>query len=198
MLVINKPAGLSVHTTTHSATPTTSTLADWLLQHYPTIAKVGEPMTDGNGVPRPGLVHRLDKDTSGVMIIAKTQPAFLYLKSKFRAHDLIKHYRAVAYGKIKQDAGTINLPLGRSRRDARLRVAGRNAIGQLREASTVYQGFMLPDAPHCPDSPAKRSTPIPSSSSSPKPPRHKSSRPPCRPTSRPLLIIWRPHARLED
>ncbi len=141
VLVINKPAGLSVHAATHSTTPVAPTLVDWLVRHYPTITNVGEPITGKDSIasPRPGLVHRLDKDTSGVMIVAKTQPAFLYLKRKFQAHDLIKHYHALVYGKVKNDNSTINYPIGRSRHDARLRVAGRDAMGQLREASTAYQ-----------------------------------------------------------
>lgn len=138
VLVLNKPAGLAVHGDGRSKT---ATLIDWLMAHYPTIGAVGEPMRlkSGEIIPRPGIVHRLDRDTSGVMIVAKTQPAFKYLKKKFQTHDLIKHYRAIAHGRIKAETGTINLAIGRSRQDARERLAGHGAVGQLREASTAYQ-----------------------------------------------------------
>ena len=73
-LVINKPAGLVVHSDGKS---TKETLVDWILEKYPNIKDVGEPMlVEGNILPRPGIVHRLDEETSGCMIITKNQKAF--------------------------------------------------------------------------------------------------------------------------
>src|SRR3989338_6344637 len=89
VLVIDKPAGLSVHADGRSDG---ATLADWILAHYPDTADVGEPFTtlDGRVFPRPGIVHRLDKETSGVMILAKTPEDFTYLKEQFQEHKVKK------------------------------------------------------------------------------------------------------------
>ena len=83
ILVINKPAGLVVHSDGRTKE---KTLVDWILKKYPKTKKVGEPITlnDGTVLKRPGIVHRIDRDTSGVLVIAKTQPAFLFLKKQFQ------------------------------------------------------------------------------------------------------------------
>src|SRR3989344_6787862 len=96
VLVIDKPAGLNVHadgrTVEHA-------LGDWLLEKYPRMKDVGEPFTtlDGRVFPRPGIVHRLDRDTSGGMILAKTPEAFTYLKKQFQEHIVKKEYLALVY-----------------------------------------------------------------------------------------------------
>ncbi len=142
VLVINKPAGLAVHGDSFN---TEKTLVDWLLKKYPDIADVGEPMLGPKGekIEKPGIVHRLDKDTSGVMIVAKNQPTFLFLKDQFQNHTVRKTYRTILAGRIsfspEEMSRTINLPIGRSRKDARIRVASRNAESNLREAITVYK-----------------------------------------------------------
>ena len=89
ILAVNKPAGLSVHADLFSAKPT---LADWLLQKYPQMENVGEPMLSQSGkyLSKPGIVHRLDKDTSGILLVAKNQPAFLFLKKQFQNHSIKK------------------------------------------------------------------------------------------------------------
>lgn len=102
-LVINKPAGLSVHGRADY------TLADWLKVKYPSILKVGDDSE------RPGIVHRLDKDVSGLMVIAKTQPAFKNLKKQFQSRTVKKQYTALVYGKISKDSAIINFPIKRSR-----------------------------------------------------------------------------------
>lgn len=133
ILVLNKPAGLTVHPDNYSAGPF---LTDWLVQKYPEIKGVGDDEA------RPGIVHRLDKDTSGVMVVAKTAAAFTNLKEQFKNHEAKKVYLALTAGEFKAGVGStgeINLPIGRSLKDPRVRVASPKAHGQLREATTLYQ-----------------------------------------------------------
>src|SRR3989344_8590678 len=105
LLVLNKPAGLLIHTTSHQ--PKEKSLADWLLENYPEVRTVGDdPAT------RPGIIHRLDKDTSGVIIIARNQETFDYLKSLFQNHQIQKTYLALVYGKMADKTGVINKPIG--------------------------------------------------------------------------------------
>ena len=105
-LIVEKPAGLTVHAT---AERNHGTLANLLLHYYPKIRAVGE-------AHRPGIVHRLDRDVSGVMVAAKTQKAYDYLKKQFTEHKVKKEYCAVVLGIINQDGGTVNEPLGRNRK----------------------------------------------------------------------------------
>jgi 23S rRNA pseudouridine1911/1915/1917 synthase len=105
-LVVDKPAGLTVHAT---SVRKTGTLANLLLNYFPAIREVGEPH-------RPGIVHRLDRDVSGLMLAAKTQKAYDYFKKQFAGHKIKKEYCAVVLGTMKQDAGTIDAPLGRNRK----------------------------------------------------------------------------------
>ena len=88
---------------------------------------------------RPGIVHRLDKDTSGVIVVAKNQKTFLYLKEQFKGREVKKIYRAIVYGKVKSDRGTIDRPLGRSPKDFRQWSAHFTARGEKREAVTEYK-----------------------------------------------------------
>lgn len=105
-LVINKPAGLAVHGGGNIKEPT---LSDWLIAHYPSIIKVGDDTT------RPGIVHRLDKDVSGLMVVAKTRAAFAHLKEQFKGREINKEYIALVYGRLTPDEGEINFPIKRSR-----------------------------------------------------------------------------------
>ncbi len=106
VLVINKPAGLIVHSDGRTVEPS---VCDWLVEKFPSIKDVGEPWLSPQGevVPRPGIVHRLDRTTSGVMIIAKTNEAHSLLKSQFQARSVSKEYLALVYGHIKNDSGVI-------------------------------------------------------------------------------------------
>ncbi len=98
-LAIDKPAGILVHPTVNSKEPT---LIDWLKEKYPEIASVGdEPKT------RPGIVHRLDRGTSGIMLIARNQKYFEYLKNLFQTRAIKKTYRALVYGKLTPKKGII-------------------------------------------------------------------------------------------
>ncbi|MFH1433855.1 MAG: RluA family pseudouridine synthase [Candidatus Uhrbacteria bacterium] len=113
VIVINKPSGLLVHRA--NETDHSSTLVDGLLAHYPEIATVGD-----DPVERPGIVHRLDKTASGVMIVAKNQEAFEHLKEQFRSRRAQKKYIALVYGKIDEAAGEINFRIGRSKRTGKM------------------------------------------------------------------------------
>lgn len=137
MLAVNKPAGLVVHPDGRTKEPT---VADWLLEKYPSIRGAGEtiPLTNGGVIEKWGIVHRIDRDTSGVLLVAKTQASFLNLKAQFQARTIKKHYRAVAYGFFKEPHGVIEKPIGRSASDFRKWSAEYGAKGELREATTEY------------------------------------------------------------
>jgi 23S rRNA pseudouridine1911/1915/1917 synthase len=104
-LVINKPAGLLVHGAEHIKE---STLSDQLIADYPQLIKIGD---DPN---RPGLMHRLDKLASGLMVIAKNQNSFDNLKNQFQKRLVEKYYLALVYGKISKDEAEISFPIARS------------------------------------------------------------------------------------
>jgi len=137
ILAINKPAGLVVHSDGRTEEPT---LADWVLEKYPSIKGVGEtiPLTNGGVIEKWGIVHRIDRDTSGVLLVAKTQEAFLNLKSQFQARTIKKSYRTIAQGTFKELDGTINRAIGRSKSDFRRWSAEHGARGEMREAITDY------------------------------------------------------------
>ncbi len=105
-LVINKPAGLAVH---EGGNLKEKTLADFLIERYPEIKKVGDDPI------RPGIVHRLDKDVSGLMVIALTQESFEDLKKQFQSREINKDYLALVYGRVSKDCDEINFPIKRSR-----------------------------------------------------------------------------------
>lgn len=107
-LAVNKPARLLVHPlkAKSSKLKSESTLADWVIKKYPKIKNVGdEPDL------RPGIVHRLDKDTSGVILIAKNQEYFEYLKNLFQTHKIKKTYLALVWGEVKPKIGEIIKPI---------------------------------------------------------------------------------------
>lgn len=138
VVVIDKPAGLVVHEDGRSEVPT---VVAWLLDRAPSARGVGEPAYDQRGeqLERSGVVHRLDTETSGVMVLAKTQDAFVYLKAQFHDRLVRKEYRAFVYGRVDEQWGTIDRPIGRSARDFRLRSAQRGAKGTLRAAVTDWE-----------------------------------------------------------
>jgi len=120
LAVLNKPAELTVHP---GAGRPTGTLAHRLLLHFPETAKVGGP-------GRPGIVHRLDKDTTGVLVVARTARAYQALTSAFAERRVQKLYVAMVYGQPKTTTGTIDLPIGRHpnrRKEMTIRPGGRTA-----------------------------------------------------------------------
>ena len=142
MLVVNKPAGLVMHGDGKSIEPT---LADWILEKYPQTKSVGEfsekleaKSCKLKAIPRPGIVHRLDAGTSGVLIIAKNQSAFLWLKKQFQNRKVNKVYNAFVWGEMKNDRGIIDKPIGRSKNDFRQRSAERGKKGKIRDAVTHF------------------------------------------------------------
>lgn len=138
VLVINKPSGMLVHADSKNKE---GTLVNWLLQKYPKIKNIGESGSDSKGeeIDRSGIVHRLDRETSGVMLVAKTQKSFESLKKQFQDHKIKKIYHAFVFGEMKTDDGTIDRPIGRSSKDFRLKSAQRGAKGEMREAITDYK-----------------------------------------------------------
>lgn len=136
--VIDKPAGVMVHEDGHNEG---ETVVEWLLRREPQARGVGEPgrSPQGKELERSGVVHRLDKDTSGVLILAKTQEAFVHLKAQFHDRLVKKEYRALVYGTMKERWGSIDRPIGRSAKDFRLRSAEAGAKGARREAQTDWE-----------------------------------------------------------
>lgn len=107
IIVINKPAGLVVHP---GAGVEHGTLVNALIYHFPGIERVGDP-------ERPGIVHRLDKETSGVMVVARSELAYEELKRQFKAREVEKHYLALVWGHLQVEEGKIDWALGRHPRD---------------------------------------------------------------------------------
>lgn len=139
IVAINKPAGIVVH---HDAQHTSGTIVDWLLEKYPEIRDVGEGighrMSNGHAMSRAGIVHRLDKDTSGILLVAKNQRAHEYLKKLFQSGGITKKYFALVVGNMKNDSGVIDAPIARSTKHFEKRVVG-GKQGRSREAVTEYK-----------------------------------------------------------
>lgn len=108
LLVVNKPKGMVVHPAHGNYT---GTLVNALLHHC------GDSLSGINGVIRPGIVHRIDKNTSGLLIVAKNDAAHLHLAEQIKAHSFTREYEAVAKGFFKETSGTIDAPIGRHKTD---------------------------------------------------------------------------------
>ncbi|NDB58036.1 RluA family pseudouridine synthase [bacterium] len=137
IVAVNKPAGIVIHPDGKSKGPF---LTDWILENYPKTKNVGEPVEtkDFGTIERPGIIHRLDRDTTGVLLIAKTKIGHSALKEQFQERTLTKKYLTFVYGEIKDRFGIINRPIGRSPNDFRRWSATRGARGELRDAETWY------------------------------------------------------------
>ena len=129
-LVINKSSGISVHKT--HAKDSNKTLIDLVLEKYPEIKNVGEDLL------RPGVVHRLDKETSGLMIVAKNQKSFEYFKNLFQKRLIKKTYLALVHGKPKNIVGIIDTPLGKIGTKQTTRIKGKKDLKE-RMAVTEYK-----------------------------------------------------------
>lgn len=138
VVVLNKPAGLVVHADGHTAE---ATLSDWVVAHYPEARGVGEPvlLSGGTTIEKHGIVHRLDRETSGVIVVALTQKSFLEIKKQFQERIVKKAYRAFVHGAFDRADGIINAPIGRSTRDFRRYSVGAAVRGALRSAETAYR-----------------------------------------------------------
>jgi 23S rRNA pseudouridine1911/1915/1917 synthase len=135
VVVVSKPAGLVVHP---GAGHPTGTLAGGLLDRFPDLAGVGDPM-------RPGIVHRLDRDSSGLMVVARTPAAHAALSAALAAREVERVYVGLAWGRFESRRGSIDAPIGRSDR-RRTRMAVREAG---REARTGYEVVRQYDDPVC-------------------------------------------------
>jgi len=133
ILAIEKPSGVAVHP---DGRHKEVTISDWFLKNYPETKEVGEALGE---ILRPGIVHRLDRETSGVLLLAKNQKAHQFLKEQFKNRETKKTYLAIVLGWPKENHGVIDKPIGRSPADFRRRLSGRGARGTLREAVTEYK-----------------------------------------------------------
>src|SRR3989338_7659119 len=130
LLIINKPSGLITHP--KNSEDKQESVTGWLIEQHPEIKMVGEDPL------RPGLVHRLDKDTSGLMVIAKNQNSFLYLKGLFQDRKIKKFYLALVNGKPKEPKGVIDAPMGRIGMKRTTQVRGNKKLKDRKEAVTEY------------------------------------------------------------
>jgi len=124
LLAVNKPAGLVVHP---AAGHWRGTLANALVHHFNKLSNVD--------AARPGIVHRLDKDTSGILLVAKADAAHLELSRQLKAHEIEKIYQTLVRGKMAHPKGTIDKPIGRHPKDRKkmgVIVSGRNAVTHYR------------------------------------------------------------------
>lgn len=138
LLVLNKPAGLVVHSDGRTEEPS---VTEWLRERDASLENVGGQHTldSGRYLPRFGLLHRIDRETSGVILVAKTDEAFYFFQRQFLDRSITKIYRAFVKGMPKEAKGVIDAPIGRSRIDFRQWTCGPDARGTLRKALTEYR-----------------------------------------------------------
>ena len=140
LLVVDKPAGMVVHPApgNHSGT-----LVNALMYHC------GDALSSINGVIRPGIVHRIDKDTSGLLMVAKTDRAHNALSAQLAEHSITRRYKAIVYSNIKEDEGTVDKPIGRDPgnrlRNAVVYTNSKNAVTHYRVLER-FGGFTLVEA----------------------------------------------------
>lgn len=146
ILVINKPAGLIVHGVRgkrfrEGTDLPEETLVDWLIKRHPEIKSVHDFQANVgqiNPEDRAGIVHRLDRETSGIMVIPKTKEYFDHLKKLFQNHSVKKTYLALVWGRIEPKSGVINKPIGIKDGSVKRTVHTKNAK-MIREAITEYK-----------------------------------------------------------
>ena len=135
VIVVNKPQGMVVHPAPGNYT---GTLVNALLYHCKDLSSI-------NGIIRPGIVHRIDKDTSGVLVIAKNDESHNKLSEQLKDHSMKREYYALIEGRLKNDSGTIDKPLGRCKKD-RLKIGivedGKRAVTHY-EVLERYNGYTL-------------------------------------------------------
>lgn len=134
-VVVDKPMGLAVHS---GIGIKEKTLVDFLIEKFPEIKNVGDDKSN-----RPGIVHRLDKETSGIMIVARNQESFDYLKYLFKNRKVGKKYLALVHGRLKNKEGKIEGEMGRSKRDFRKQalVRGKVSVRKERYSLTHYKAI---------------------------------------------------------
>jgi 23S rRNA pseudouridine1911/1915/1917 synthase len=134
-LVVTKPAGVLVHPTSKNEA---DTLVNGLLAYFPKIKSVGDKKKGEINI-RPGIVHRLDRDVSGVMVVAKTQEMFDYLKQQFKNREIKKVYVALVYGVMTDNSGIIDLPIGQSNKSGKMAARPKNSEFESKPAITKYE-----------------------------------------------------------
>lgn len=135
LLVVNKPKGMVVHP---AAGNYDGTLVNALLYHC------GDSLSGINGVLRPGIVHRIDKDTSGLLIVAKNDFAHAHLAKQIKDHSFTREYEAVVFGNLKDDEGTVDAPIGRNPNDRKkMCVTAKNSKDAVTHYSVIrrYKGY---------------------------------------------------------
>ncbi len=136
LLVINKPAGMTVHPAPGNSS---GTLVNALLYRYDSLPQV-------DGTIRPGIVHRLDKDTTGLLVVAKDEKAYKALIAQFKRHSVNRRYIALVRGILREDRGTIDAPIGRHPVNRKkMAVTARNSRHALSHFSVIkrFQGYTL-------------------------------------------------------
>jgi len=129
IIVVNKPVGMVVHP---AAGNPSGTLVNALLFHC------GDSLSGIGGVIRPGIVHRIDKDTSGLLVVAKNDAAHLSLSEQLKTHTVSRVYEAIVLGNLKSDSGTVDAPIGRHPADRKKMAVLRGEGVHAREAVTHY------------------------------------------------------------
>lgn len=133
LLVVNKPQGMVVHP---AAGNPDGTLVNALLYHC------GDSLSGIGGVVRPGIVHRIDKDTSGLLMVAKNDAAHLKLSEQIKEHSFTREYEAVIIGHLKEQKGSIDAPIGRSKNDRK-----KMAVTELNSKNAVTRYEVLEEYP---------------------------------------------------
>ena len=129
IIVVSKPQGMVVHPATGN---TTGTLVNALLYHC------GDSLSGIGGVARPGIVHRIDKDTGGLLVVAKNDDAHAFLSEQLKTHSVSRIYTAIALGNFKEDKGTVDAPIGRHPVDRKKMAIIRSADKKSRNAVTHW------------------------------------------------------------
>ncbi|MBS7008175.1 RluA family pseudouridine synthase [Anaerostipes sp.] len=136
IILINKPKGMVVHPAPGHYE---GTLVNGLMEHCK------DDLSGINGVLRPGIVHRIDKDTTGILMICKNDMAHKCLAKQLKDHTITRRYHAIVYHNIKEDSGTVDAPIARSRKDRKKmavdRETGRNAVTHYRVLKRLKEGF---------------------------------------------------------
>ena len=138
ILAIDKPAGIIVHGDGKRTDPT---LVDWFLEQYPDSVGVGEEPIEtatGTTIDRSGIVHRLDRETSGVLLLAKTDVGHVHLKQQFQERTVTKTYGALVYGNMKEDTYHVTASIGRAKNFGRWTAIAKSQRGTARDAETSF------------------------------------------------------------
>ena len=135
LLVVNKPKGMVVHP---AAGHYSGTLVNGLMAHCK------DDLSGINGVLRPGIVHRIDKDTTGILIVCKNDMAHQSIAKQLYDHSITRKYHAIVYGNIKEEEGTVNAPIGRSLKDRKkmgIVMDGKHAVTHYKVLKRLKKGF---------------------------------------------------------